>query len=69
LSAHSGAVEPPLNVGGWSFISKDAGLLVRYYICTNPGGSVPRSFQQIGTARTLPNNIRDLIIEGKNRGK
>ncbi len=69
LAKHPGAVEPPVNIGGWSFVSKDAALLVRYYICTNPGGSVPRSFQQIGTARTLPNNIRDLIVEGKKRAK
>ena len=65
--ANPTAVEPPINVGGWSFVGEDDAVIVRYYICTHPGGSVPQQFQAIGTARTLPNNLRDLILEGQKR--
>ena len=67
LSEHPTAVEPPINVGGWSFIQADDLVTVRYYICTHPGGMVPQQFQAIGTSKTLPNNLRDLIIEGQKR--
>lgn len=69
INSHPSAVEPPINVGGWSFTKEDEQVTVRYYICTHPGGLVPQQFQAIGTARTLPNNLRDLIIEGRNRAQ
>jgi len=67
IKEHSSAIEPPINVGGWSFIGEDSLVTVRYYICTHPGGMVPQRFQAIGTSQTLPNNLRDLILEGRRR--
>jgi hypothetical protein len=63
------AVEPPINIGAWVFIEKDSSTEVRYYICTHPGGSVPASLQSIGTEKTLPNNVYDLIVESEKRNK
>ena len=65
----SDAVEPPLNIGAWVFLSGDKNTEVRYYICTHPGGSVPASLQSIGTEKTLPNNVVDLIVEAQKRSK
>ena len=65
----SDAVEPPLNIGAWVFLSGDKQTEVRYYICTHPGGSVPASLQSIGTEKTLPNNVVDLIVEAQRRSK
>ncbi|MEC8378789.1 MAG: hypothetical protein VXZ96_00625 [Myxococcota bacterium] len=68
-AASDGAVEPPLNIGAWVFLSGDKKTEVRYYICTHPGGSVPASLQSIGTEKTLPNNVVDLIVEAQKRSK
>lgn len=68
-AASPSAVEPPLNIGAWVFIEGDKDTQVRYYICTHPGGSVPDSLQSIGTEKTLPNNVVDLIVEAQRRQK
>ena len=67
LKRHPSAVEPPTNVGGWSFVDTGSEVVVSYYCCTHPGGMVSQKFQAIGTSQTLPNNLRDLIIEGRKR--
>ena len=65
------ALEPPINVGAWIFEElDDKGLLqVSYYICSHPGGSVPVALQSIATENTLPDNIKDLLVEGTKRSK
>ena len=64
---HPDSVETPINVGAWVFKERRDNIEVRYYICTNPGGSVPTALQSIGTETALPNNLQDLIAEGKKR--
>ena len=61
------AVEVPRNIGAWVFIQRPMNNEVRYYVCTNPGGSVPESLQSVGTEKTLPDNLNDLILESKKR--
>ena len=65
------AVEPIINVGAWTFepIDKNGTLLLSYYICSHPGGSVPVALQSIATERTLPNNIKDILMEGQKRSQ
>ncbi len=65
------AIEPIINVGAWIFepLDKNGSLLLSYYICSHPGGSVPVALQSIATENTLPDNIKDILIEGKKRSK
>lgn len=65
--SNKGAVEPPVNVGGWNFKQDGQTLQIRYFICTHPGGSVPKGMQSIGTGKTLPNNLEDIYKEGIRR--
>jgi len=64
---HPNAIEPPVNVGAWSFETTGNNVLVRYYICTDPGGRIPASLQVLGTEGTLPDTIGDLVTEAKRR--
>ena len=65
-SEHSNAVEPPINIGEWRFTKNDSGkIIVQYSICTHPGGSIPKQFRSIGTVKTLPTNVKEMIIEGR----
>jgi len=61
------SVETTINVGAWVFTENRDNVEVRYYICTNPGGSVPTALQSIGTESALPNNLQDLIAEANRR--
>jgi hypothetical protein len=61
------SIETTINIGAWVFRQNPMNVEVRYYICTHPGGYVPTSLQSIGTEKTLPNNLYDLIKEGKRR--
>ena len=64
------AVEPLINLGAWRFTQEENGdTLVEYLICTHPGGSVPKQLRSVGTKKTLPTNVRDMILEGKRREK
>jgi hypothetical protein len=65
------ALEPIINVGAWAFepTDKEGTMLLSYYICSHPGGSVPVALQSIATEKTLPNNIKDILTEGKKRSK
>jgi len=64
------AIEPPVNLGAWRFSQVENGdTLVEYLICTHPGGSVPKQFRSVGTLKTLPTNVKDMILEARRRDK
>lgn len=60
------AVEPPINVGGWSFAGAEP-VLVTYSICSDTGGAIPAGIQKAATRGTLPDTIRDAVVEAKKR--
>lgn len=61
---HPTAVEPPINIGEWRFTKTSNKIKVQYSICTHPGGSVPKQLRSVGTVRTLPTNVKEMILEG-----
>ncbi len=67
LAANSSAVEPSLNIGGWTFAKTPAGTRVDYRVCTNPGGSIPVVVQNAATKQTLPETVADVVREAKRR--
>ena len=67
LEEETNAIEPPVNLGGWEFVRSEGATRVRYTICTDSGGSLPRSFQNLATRTTLPDTVGDLIREGLRR--
>ena len=67
IQEHPHAVEPPINIGQWKFTVMEKQTNVQYSICTHPGGSVPKQLRSVGTVRTLPTNVKDIIIEGRSR--
>jgi hypothetical protein len=69
VQEETGAIEPPVNVGGWEFIPGTASTTVRYTICTDSGGSVPRGLQNVATKTTLPDTVGDLIRESLKRSQ
>jgi len=67
-AANPKAVEPPVNVGGWTFVRKTDTTRIDYYICTEPGGSIPAAVTSLATKQTLPDTLGDLVKEAKKRG-
>ena len=65
---YSSAVEPPVNVGGWVFTGSGP-VDIKYYICTDSGGSIPKTLQTAATRRTLPATVDDLVKEARKRTK
>lgn len=68
-AAHPNAIEPPINVGGWTFRRTDAGTEVRYRVCSDVGGALPRAVQNAATKGTLPDTVGDAIREARKRAK
>jgi hypothetical protein len=66
-TAHPDAVEPPVNIGSWSFVTSGAKTQVIYQICTQPGGSLPVAIQNAATRKTLPDTVGDVIKDAKKR--
>ncbi len=62
------AVEPPINVGAWWLSKADGQTRIRYYICTDTGGSIPGFVQSAATKQTLPDTVGDVVREAKKRG-
>lgn len=58
-----GAVMTQVNVGDWTFTPQGTTTRVRYRICTDAGGAIPRWVGEIAATRTLPTNIADIITE------
>ncbi len=65
--AHPNAIEVPVNSGAWVFEPTDAGTDVHYYICSISGGQIPEKLGMMVTTTTLPDNIGDLVREGRKR--
>ena len=65
LAERPGAVEPPINVGGWYFERAPDGVHVAYVICSDTGGSMPRMLQNAATRRALPDTIGDVVQEAR----
>jgi hypothetical protein len=68
-AAHESAIEPPINVGAWTFTTTATGSEVKYYVCTDAGGSIPMAVQTAATRRTLPDTVGDLVREGRRRSQ
>jgi len=66
-SANPSAVEPPINTGSWQFTDSDFGTQIRYIICTDSGGNIPKAIQNAATKKTLPDTVGDMVREAKRR--
>jgi len=69
VAANPKAVEPPLNVGGWTFTQSGGNVAIAYFVCSDTGGSLPRAIQYAAAKQTLPDTLGDLVREGKKRSK
>ena len=61
------ALSTRTNLGDWTFSPGPAGTRVRYRICTDAGGNIPRWVGEIAARSTLPTNIADLVKEVRRR--
>lgn len=62
-----GVVPTRVNVGAWTFAPAGDATAVRYRICTDAGGSIPRWVGEIAARSTLPTNVADLVREAMRR--
>lgn len=67
VAAYPKAVEPPINAGGWHFTPSGDDTEIRYYICSDAGGTIPESVQVMATTTTLPDTVGDLVREARTR--
>ncbi len=67
VAQNPSAVEPPLNVGGWSFMQDGANVRSRYYVCSDTGGVLPKALQYAAAKQTLPDTVGDLVREAIKR--
>lgn len=64
----SGAVVTQVNLGDWTFSPQpDGDTRIRYRICTDAGGSIPRWAGEYAATKTLPTNLGDIVREVKRR--
>lgn len=56
-----GAIPTRVNVGDWTFTPDGASTRVRYRICTDAGGSLPRWVGEYAARTTLPTNVADIV--------
>ncbi|HHO49499.1 MAG TPA: hypothetical protein ENK18_01195 [Deltaproteobacteria bacterium] len=64
---HPNAVEPDPNWGSWVFEPTEGGTQMRYYICSDPGGSIPGWVERTAATRSLPNTMADVAREAIRR--
>jgi hypothetical protein len=68
LAVKGDNLEIAVNWGEWVFVPVQGTTLdVRYRVCTDIGGSLPRWIQRLATQRTLPDTIVDLVREAWRR--
>jgi hypothetical protein len=67
VAEHPKAIEPTANVGAWHFTKQDGPTAVRYYVCSDSGGSIPRKLQFMATTQTLPDTVADVLTEAVGR--
>ncbi len=63
------AVPTRTNVGDWTFSPGTGGTKVRYRICTDAGGNVPRWAGEMAARNTLPGNVADIVREVRRRSR
>ncbi|MDP2307870.1 MAG: hypothetical protein Q8P18_17725 [Pseudomonadota bacterium] len=61
------AVMTRVNVGNWTFSPQGQQTRIRYRICTDAGGNIPRWVGEIAATKTLPTNIADIVKEVRRR--
>jgi len=61
------ALSTRTNLGDWTFSPEAGGTRIRYRICTDAGGNIPRWVGEMAARSTLPTNIADLVREVKRR--
>lgn len=64
---HPNAVEPDPNWGSWVFEPTSEGTRMHYYICSDPGGSIPGWVERAAATRSLPNTMADVVGEALRR--
>jgi hypothetical protein len=62
-----GAVSTRTNLGDWTFRPGEGGTFIRYRICTDAGGNIPRWVGEIAARSTLPANVGDFVKEVRRR--
>jgi hypothetical protein len=62
------AVEPTPNFGSWVVRPTPEGkTLTHYYICSDPGGSIPEWLAKAAATKTLPETMADVVREAAAR--
>ncbi len=67
VAEHPKAIEPTANVGAWHFTAGEGTTAVRYYVCSDSGGAIPRKLQFMATTKTLPDTVADVLNEASKR--
>ncbi len=67
LGLRPSAVSTGVNVGEWRFTPAGGKTALRYRLCTDAGGSIPKWAGEFAATRTLPANIADLVKEAAKR--
>ncbi|MEC7984584.1 MAG: hypothetical protein VX278_05440 [Myxococcota bacterium] len=60
-------IEPVMNFGAWIFQEENQKTLVKYYICSDPGGNIPYWIKKKAAKTTLPGTVADVMREGRRR--
>ncbi|TNE87128.1 MAG: hypothetical protein EP330_19360 [Deltaproteobacteria bacterium] len=66
---HEGAVEPVTNYGAWVMTPEGGSTKATYFICSDPGGSLPEWLKKTAATKTLPNTVADVMREARKRTK
>lgn len=68
LQRFPGAVSATVNVGDWTFTPQNGTTRVRYRICTDAGGNLPRWVGEFAARTTLPTNLADIVKRVRTMG-
>lgn len=60
-SKFPGAIPTRVNVGDWTFTPQGSTTAIRYRICTDAGGSLPKWVGEYAARTTLPTNVADIV--------
>ena len=63
------SIEPVDNFGAWIFREKEGKTHATYYICSDPGGSIPYWIKKKAATQTLPGTIADVMREARQRAQ